>query len=41
MTFQTRTANNDRASLAFHVLTIALVGIFALGALVQIAAQIA
>jgi hypothetical protein len=33
--------NTDRVSLAFHVLTIAMLGIFALGAMLQVAVQFA
>jgi hypothetical protein len=41
MTIQTRNNNTDRASVIFHVLTIALLGIFAIGAMLQVASQFA
>ena len=41
MTIQTRNNNTDRASVIFHVLTIALFGIFTIGAVLQLASQLA
>jgi hypothetical protein len=41
MTFQTHTSNTDLVSLGFHVLTIALVGLFTVGAVLNLAVQFA
>jgi hypothetical protein len=41
MTTQTRNNSSDRASVIFHVLTIALLGIFTIGAVLQVASQFA